>query len=195
MLDCARMASPVYIFMGRPGSGKGTQSELLAKKIDAAIFSTGKQFRAIAAQDSYLGRRVKQVIDAGILTPYWLAAYLFEDAILKLSPERSMVFEGVGRRLPEAKLFHEVMGWLERPYTVINIVVSEASILARLEKRKDIEGRADDHNIHRRIEEYNANTKPAIDYFRSVGRFLEVDGEPLPDIVHASVLSALRIPA
>lgn len=187
------MTAPVYIFMGRPGSGKGTQSELLAKKIGGVVFSTGGKLREIAKQDSLVGRKVKEVIDNGNLMPHWFAAYLFEQAVLELPPDRSIVFEGVGRRLPEAELFESVMKWLGRPYTVIHVDVSEKSITRRLEKRRHVEGRADDHNIARRLNEFTENTEPSLDYFRSIGRVVEVDGEPAPDIVHASVLKALKI--
>lgn len=111
--------------IGRPGCGKGTQSTLLSKELGFDVFSTGDEFRKIATHDTPVGHRVGEVVNNGGLMPFWFAAYLFEKAVLEASHDTGLIFEGMGRKFKEAKLFDDVMGWLARPYKVICLVVSE----------------------------------------------------------------------
>ncbi len=181
--------------MGRPGAGKGVQSELLSKKLNCAIFSTGSKVRHIAKQPTALGKKIAEVSNAGGLTPFWFASFLFEEALFTLADDESMIFEGVGRKLPEAKLFAEINEWLGRDYKIINLNASEATVTKRLEKRRETSGREDDAGdklIHR-FENYNLETVPALEFFRSIGKVIDIDGEPLPEVVFTEVLSKLSI--
>lgn len=173
--------------MGRPGSGKGKQSELLAKKLNGRIFSSGVRVREIAQENSSLGRKIKAIHDLGDLTPSWFASFLFEEAYLALDDNEVIIFEGLGRKEPEARLFTEISEWLGRDFRVIYLDVSERSVIERLDKRRAIEGRADDSNIQNRFDNFNTQTIPSINYFRSINKVIDIDGEPLPDVVFAEV--------
>ena len=173
--------------MGRPGSGKGAQSKLLAEKVGGRMFSTGDRVREIAKEDSTLGQKVKEVSESGGLTPSWFASFLFEEVLLRLSSDEIIVFEGMGRKEPEARLFAEICEWLGRDFRVIYLDVSEQSIKDRLRKRLEIEGRVDDNNLENRLDNYNAQTIPALNFFRSIGKVIDIDGEPLPDVVAQEV--------
>lgn len=182
------------VFMGKPGSGKGTQAKLISQKFDFDIYSTGAAFREIAAEDSDVGKRIRDELDAGYLMPYWFASYLFQKAILERPFDSGIVFEGVGRKRPEAELFHEVMDWLGRPYKVFYLDVDENEIIKRLEKRADEEGRKDDapEAIKKRFEEFNTYTAPAVDFFREQGKVVEINGLRAPEEVHELVLKELE---
>ncbi len=182
--------------MGRPGSGKGTQTNLLLEQFpDFETFSMGTQFRAISHEDTFLGKKIKATIDAGLLSPHWFAAYLFKHKILHLSPEAGIVFEGVARKETEARDLHETMDWLERPYRVINLEVPPEHILSRLEERGKTSGRADDHHksISVRLTEYDKHTAYSLAYLREQGVVIDVDGTAAPDVIHAEIMRKISV--
>lgn len=181
--------------MGRPGSGKGTQARLLSEKTGFQIFSTGDVYRKLAAEDTFLGRKIKNIIDKGNLTPYWFASYLFEKEILNLAPDKGIIFEGVGRREPEAKMFHDVVEWLERPYVIFYLEASEKELKKRLFKRAQVEGRADDakeEHIETRFQEYEKYTQRSVEFFQSVGTVVHINGEQSPEQVHADIMERIE---
>lgn len=184
-----------FMFMGRPGCGKGTQTDLLLEKYpDFEMFSMGAQFRAISNEDSFLGRKIKSIIDAGMLSPHWFASYLFKHKILHLAPEAGVIFEGVARKEAESRDFHETMEWLERPYRVIHLDVPQEVIRERLEERGKTSGRIDDHkkSIDTRLEEYEKHTALSLAYLRDEGMVVDIDGTKSPAEIHQSILAALE---
>jgi len=180
--------------MGKPGSGKGTQAELLSKELDFSLFSSGEAFRKLREQDTPLGRKVKKEIDKGYLMPHWFASYMFEREVFNAPKSQGIVFEGPGRKLPETELFNEIMNWLGRPYRAVYLEVDEEVIRKRLLKRAEEEGRADDNpeSVNLRFEEYNKYTAHSVNFFREQGVLIEVDGMQSPEKVQAGILKELR---
>ncbi len=183
-----------FIFMGRPGSGKGVQSEMLAQKLGLPIFSTGNRVREVAKLDTDLGRKIREVSESGELTPFWFASYLFQEALFKLKDGEGIIFEGVGRKEPEARLFNEIEEWLGNEFRIFHLNVSEESARKRLMLRGEKEGRADDapERIPVRFQKFQEETQAALNFFRSVGKVIEIDGEPLPDAVFAQVVAEIE---
>ncbi len=181
--------------VGRPGSGKGTQAKLLAEKIGAPIFSTGGEFRSLAAGSSYLGKRLKGAMEGGELLPHWLASFTFQKVIFGLEPEDKIVFEGACRTEPEAALFEEMSKWLSRPYKAIYLAISEEEAWTRLLARAGTEHRADDDQtaIRKRFEEYKKKNEAVIEHFRSVGTLVEINGEQPIEHTHMDVMKALNL--
>lgn len=184
-----------FVFMGLPGAGKGKQSEFLSKKTGYGYYSSGDEFRRMSRGGDFIGKRIAEVMNAGGLMPSWLASFLFQKALIALRPEEGIIFEGVGRREPEARLFQEMCDWLGRDYLVLNLVVSEDTARARLLKRREIEGRDDDHPevLSERFKNYRENTAPALEFFRSTGKVVDIDGEPTPEVVFAEISKRLGI--
>src|SRR3989344_3419259 len=71
------METRTIFFIGKPGCGKGDQTRLLSEKTGWPIFASGDLFRAIAQENTPVGKKVKEENYAGILQPYWFAMYLF----------------------------------------------------------------------------------------------------------------------
>ncbi len=185
------MKSDIVLFLGKPGSGKGTQASLLSEKTGWRIISSGGMFREMALEDSVVGRKTKDVIDQGLLMPPWFAIYLFQRAVFTAEEGHGLIFEGSGRKVSEAEMIVEVMKWLGREFRVVHIKVSDEDIIARLNKRREIEGRADDNVIEKRLEEYRIYTEASIEVFRSAGVLIELDGSPAPDVIHQEILKEL----
>jgi adenylate kinase len=190
------MHGRTFLFMGRPGCGKDTQGHLLADKIHTKLFSSGEVFRNIIGSGSAAGNRLKADLDAGMLMPTWFASYLFEGALVGLKEEENIVFQGACRILPEAQLFHEIHEWMGRPYTVLYLDISEEEMKKRVLYR--IEGgseRGDDgeHAMQNRINEFNTKTAQSVEFFKSKGMLVSINGEQSKEGVHTEVLKVLGL--
>jgi len=180
------------VILGKTGSGKGTQAELVASKLGYKTFSTGEKFRGIMQQDSLLGRKVKQLHENGILLPHWFASYLFEEFFLGIDENTGVATEGVGRSEDEAQVFDEVMRWLGRDYVVLELQVTDETVIERQTKR----GRSDSNTpekLQTRLDEYRKSTAAAISFFKENEKLVEIDGESSVEGVFENVCSALNI--
>ena len=187
------MEPRTIFFIGKPGCGKGTQAKLLAEKTGWTVVSAGKQFRAIAAENTPVGRKVKSEIDVGMLAPHWFAMYLYLKALFALPGSASVIFDGFNRKVREADLVIDSLSWLDRHCVVFNISVSDNMIEQRLAHRKEVEGRTDDSAVLERLKEYREFTEPAIEVFRAAGVLIEMDGERPPEDIAADIRVALSL--
>lgn len=180
-------------FVGKPGSGKGTQAKLLADKTGWPIFGSGNEFRKIAQEPTVVGKKVKEEIDAGLLSPPWFAMYLYQKALFSIPEGQSAIFDGFNRKIPEAELIIASLKWLERPFKVVNIVISDEEVVKRLAIRQKSSDRVDDHFVPERLKEYEKFTKDAIEIFRKEGVLIEVNGEQEREAIAEDVLRVLNI--
>jgi len=180
-------------FFGKPGSGKGTQAKLLAEKTGWPMYGSGDQFRAIAAEDTPAGRRTCLEMDQGLLSPPWFAQYLFLKVLFSIPRDQSVIFDGFNRKIEEAELIFSAAEFLERPFVVININVSDEEVHARLDDRKAVSGRPDDHSVSTRLEEYETYTANALDVFRKGGVVIDVDGSKPKEDIARDIEKALRL--
>ena len=185
------MEANTIFFIGKPGCGKGTQAKLLSGKTGWPIFASGALFREIAKADTPVGRKIKTENEAGMLAPYWFAMHLYLDSLLSISDESGAIFDGFNRKVPEAELVINSLRWLDRPFKVFNIVVSDEEIRRRLAGRKVVEGRADDMAVDERLKEYYEYTEPAIQIFREAGVLVEIQGEQSPERISEDIHAAL----
>lgn len=178
------------LFLGKTGSGKGTQAALIARELDYEMVSTGGRLREIGSRDTYLGRRVKEHYDSGMLFPYWFPTYLFQRALFSKEENEGIVFEGLGRKQEEAALFHEVAEWLRRSYIAFNLDISDDEAIQRQQNRgRDTLDTLE--KIQIRLDEYRTHTVPAIDFFREKGKLIEIDGSQSIEEVHKAVMKHL----
>lgn len=187
------METRTVFFIGKPGCGKDTQAELLSERTGWPVVSAGDQFRALAEEDSMLGRKIKKEIESGALAPDWIALHLYLKSLFTVPEEQGVIFDGFSRELSQAKLILKSLTWLLRPFRVINIVVSDESVRKRLALRSQKVGRSDDGAVDERLSEYYARTEPAIEFFKKEGSLIEINGEPAPEIIAANVREKLEI--
>lgn len=188
------MGVKTILFMGRPGSGKETQATLLSEKTGFKVYSTGKQFRELRERDDALGYHVKNAYDTAKLLPVWFAQYLFQQALFGLKSDEGIIFEGTGRMLEEAKLFHEVATWLGRDYTVLYLDIREEEARKRQRERALVQNRPDSNSeakITTRFEEYNAHTAKALEFFREKGVVIDIPAEGTIEEIKADIFSKL----
>lgn len=166
------------ILLGRSGSGKGTQAKLLKEKLEPCLYVyTGDLFRELESVDSFAGRKIKEVLDTGGLPEEWLAAFLWQKALvynLKNNNE-NIIIDGSPRRLDEAEEMDIVLKWLGRvDIKVMLIDITEDEAVTRLLKR----ARADDTetSIRSRLQWFNTEAVPALEYFEKSGRLIKING-------------------
>lgn len=179
------MTPQTIIILGRSGSGKGTQIDLLKERLGEPCLhvSTGALFRNLSKADTYTGQKIRSVIESGGLPDGWIAEFLWQKEIVeKVKGDEHIVFDGTPRRLDEAKELDEVLKWLGREdVKVVLVDITEEEALTRLLKR----ARTDDSEsgIRARLAWFNKDVQHAIDYYEKSGRLLRVDGiGPVPEI-------------
>lgn len=184
------------LFVGRPGSGKGTQAKRLAARLNAPLFSSGGHFKQLIDSKGPLSELIRRDYDKGRLSPDWLASYFFKEAIINLPHETSFVCEGFPRSLPQAEITSEILTWLGRSYVVLHLKVGEAEALRRQLDRAKTEHRPDSDDqekIQARFDVYRERTEPLLEFFRERGTLIEINGEQAPEAIEADILAALHL--
>jgi adenylate kinase len=163
------MAAPVIIILGPPGSGKGTQSALLAQALDAVHLSSGQILRSVSSdkvlRDMSTGRLV---VEDDLITALAQA--------LSAIPENQMIIlDGVGRKKAEVEWLIRELGQQQRSIKkVIHLIVSQAESLRRNLPRKRLEDRPEAQE--ERWKEYQRHMLNNMDFYRQAGVLVEVDG-------------------
>ena len=167
------------IFLGPPGSGKGTQAQELSKEHNNPHISTGEMLRAAIAKQTSLGQKAQGYMDKGELVPDELLLGLIEERLKEKDAENGWILDGFPRNVAQAefldKLLHKLAKFSEQ---AINLDVPDPVIIDRLLLRGQKEGRKDDNEetIRRRLEVYREKTQPVLDYYRQQDRLSSVDG-------------------
>lgn len=217
------MKSLNIIFLGRSGSGKGTQLALLKKKLPLVEIDTGGLLRQFIKQKSYLAQKAAKVIAKGDLVPFWLVVNLWLKKILNTPLTKGIIFEGSPRSLEEAKILDEALNWMGRKnIRVIYLNVSEKEVVRRLSLRRicfrcgreyslefnpnlkkcslckdKLIHRADDYPkaIQNRMFCFQRDIIPVINYFRKKKMVLEVKGLGTVEVVHQRIMKCLKTKA
>lgn len=186
------------ILMGPPGAGKGTQAVGLAERIDGVHISTGDIFRANVADQTELGRKAQQYMDAGQYVPDEITNAMVRDRLGQPDAE-SFVLDGYPRTEDQVAELDDILSGLDATLDgVISIVVADREeLVQRMIKRAETSGRADDTEevIRHRQDVYDGETAALIPMYRARGLVQEVDGvgsiEEVADRIAAAV-DALR---
>ena len=187
------MGKPIIFFIGKPGSGKGTQAKLLADVTDWPVVGTSGGMRELVAEGGTVGHKIRETMDAGLLMPYWIASYIYLKILFGLKEDSNVIFDGTSRTLPEAEIVSESLTWLGRPFHIFYLHVPDEEVHTRINLRKEKEARKDDHMVHKRLEEYYASTEAAVDLYRKAGVLTEIDGHRPPEIIAAEVRTILKL--
>jgi len=209
------------IFLGPPGAGKGTQARILEQRFGARQISTGDILREHRAQGTTLGKQAEGFMQRGELVPDELIVAMIETELAKL-PD-GFIMDGFPRTVAQAEAFDALLerkGWTLD--AVVLFDADRGTLLSRLTSRwtnprngrtynaltnppqvagvDDEDGgplvqREDDkaETVGRRLDVYDAQTRPLVEYYRASGLLVEVDGlAPVADVAH-QLLHALRV--
>lgn len=160
------------IIFGAPGSGKGTQSEILIEKYGLDHISTGDLLRAAIKAETELGKAAKGYIDAGQLVPDELIIGLIERVLEERKPKVGLILDGFPRTIPQAEALDALLEKYNTAiHAVLDLQVDEAELIDRLLKRGQASGRSDDNleTIQKRLGVYHAQTAPLAQHYASKG--------------------------
>ena len=192
------------ILLGAPGAGKGTQAVNLSKRLNIPHISTGDIFRA--NEGTELGRKVKQIIDQGMLVPDDLTVSIVKDRLKKDDCKNGFLLDGFPRTIPQAVQLDEVLREMGAELdAVINLNVPDEVIVRRMAGRRVCKGcgmsyhivsnppkseglcdvcgeelkiRDDDkeQTVLERLKAYYEKTEPLVEYYEKKGLLLHCDG-------------------
>ncbi len=190
------------VLFGIQGSGKGTLGKSVADKYGLVIFETGGELRKLSAEDSELARTVKSIVESGKLVPNEVVMDIIENFMSKLPAGKSVLFDGIPRKMEQAETFDALMKKLGRDMLGVLIEVPEAVVMKRLMGRRICENcktvypgsytkeqcekcdgklvtRTDDNpeSIKTRIQAYYNETMPVIDHYKKMNKMLTMNGD------------------
>ncbi|MBT3704572.1 adenylate kinase [Candidatus Peregrinibacteria bacterium] len=205
------------IFFGMQGAGKGTVGKQVAKQLNLEIFETGGALRSLAQEDSPLGHKIKEIIEAGNLVPNEVVMEIVEDFMQKLPEGKSILFDGIPRSIEQAETLNALLDKAGRTYKAVLIKITEETALKRLTTRQicskckkvfaadyksetcnapdcggELITRADDNPeaIKTRLNAFKTETQPAINTYKD--NMVEIDGEPSIEEVTKLTIQTLQ---
>jgi adenylate kinase len=211
------------IIMGPPGAGKGTQSRRLGEHLNAPVISTGEMLRDEIKRKTTLGTQAKRHMDKGELIPDALMIGVIEERLKRPDCQHGFILDGFPRTVTQADALHKMLGAIGGSLEhAVSLAVPNDELLKRLSGRRtfrdcgamyhiifdpptnaglcnkcngELYQRDDDHEdiISSRLEVYEAQTSPLLDYYRNHRQLIEVDGIGGRDDVLARILARLGI--
>ena len=167
------------ILCGAPGSGKGTQSELITKQYGLQHLSTGDALRAEIATGSELGKQIDAIISNGNLVPDDMMYGVIEHYMSHLPKDcKGVILDGYPRTVRQAESLTEMLKRFRMEAIMIDLMVDEQLLIQRLIERGKVSGRADDNlnTIRHRIAVYHDQTEPIAEYYLHQGNYFAVNG-------------------
>jgi len=208
------------VLVGPPGSGKGTQGDLLEKELAVPHISSGELLRNSAANGTEEGRHAKECMDRGQLVPDEVVIGLIKSRVAKPDCGKGFVLDGFPRNPSQAEKLQEVLG-RDGVDHVIALEVPVQTIVGRLSGRRTcrgcgklyhvsfnppaVEGRCDacggelfvrdddrEATVRERLAVYNRQTEPLMGYYAGRGLLRRVDGEAESAQVTERILAVVR---
>ena len=168
------------ILFGPPGAGKGTQSELIEKKYNLMHLSTGDMFRYHMKNETELGKKAKEYMNAGNLVPDSLVIKMIENKLDEPTETNGYIFDGFPRTPDQAVALDELLTKKHQEITkMISLEVEEDELVKRLLLRGKESKRVDDQNesiIRNRMQVYEKETAPLKEFYKKQNKQEEIDG-------------------
>jgi adenylate kinase len=214
--DLQRSSVMKLIFLGPPGAGKGTLSDLAVSGLGLPHISTGDLFRAAIKEGSPLGLKVKDILASGALVPDEVTIEVVKERLAKPDASKGWILDGFPRTIPQA----ESLARIAPVDKVVNFDVADAIVIGRLSTRRlcracgkiynvktsppkkdgvcdacggEVYTRDDDKEaaIKTRLDNYRRQTAPLIDWYGAKGLLVTIDGTGDPKEVYARFTKTL----
>ena len=205
------------ILLGAPGAGKGTQAEILSKRLGLVIIGTGNIIREAIASGSALGKKFQSYTDHGALVPDDLVVEMVADRLSQPDCSGRYILDGFPRTVVQAEKFEEMGATVD---AVISLVISDEEIMERMTGRRVCERCGTPYLIHhnppaaegvcdkcggtlvtrkddapdtvaKRLAVYHEQTEPLVDFYRARGVLTSIDATQGMDRVTEEILAAI----
>lgn len=208
------------IFIGPQGSGKGTQATILSKALGAEYVEAGALLRHIAKEDSDFGKHIKSIITSGALVSDEELMSVVGNRLQTLNPEMPVIFDGMPRKMRQAEILLDFLKnngrrniatlyiTMPRPLTIQRLqsrlvcTICEHPEIANGEESQRctvcggrLMHRADDNaeSIHRRLDNFEHETLPVVDFLKHETKFMHIDGSGYIPFVTAQIFNDLGL--
>jgi adenylate kinase len=208
----------VYVLLGPPGSGKGTQGAQLSNTLGIPKVATGDVLRAAVTAGTPLGLKAQSFMDRGALVPDEVILGIMKDALASPQASKGAILDGVVRTIPQAEGLDKVLRQLGKTIgAVLVFEIPDEDLVRRISSRVVCEGcqapaagldvgdacatcggrlvrRADDEPsaVRHRLDVYKQQTAPVIDWYAKHGaNIIRINAVGTPDEVRARILKAL----
>ena len=206
--------SRIIVLIGAPGAGKGTQARLLQSRLGIPQISTGDMFREMKKSDTPLAREVQEIMNAGQLVSDDITFRMVQERTSRDDCHASYVLDGFPRTTVQAEMLETLAAEQSKEIMAIMIDVPYEDLQKRLTGRRscpvcgeiynvflnppkkegvcdhhpdtELNQRADDtvEMVTERLETYEENTRPLIDYYEKSGRLVRIDATGTPDEIY-----------
>lgn len=207
------------ILLGPPGAGKGTQAEILCKKLNIPTISTGNILRAAVKNGTPVGLKAKEYMDAGKLVPDEVIIGVISERLAEADCQNGFILDGVPRTIPQAEALEKAGISFD---AVVSIEISDEEIVERMAGRRvcaacgapyhvknmpskvegvcdacggKLEARADDKPevVRDRLSVYHKETAPLKDFYAARNLLKTVDNQPTVAETTTAILNALGL--
>lgn len=210
------------VLIGPPGAGKGTQAQYVAGHLSLSKISTGDIFRAHVNQDTLLGKKAREFMDAGDLVPDELTIEMVRERLAEEDAAKGFLLDGFPRTVPQAQVLDELLAEAgTRLNVVVELVVEDDEVVRRLSGRRTCAGcnhvwhvdfdppaseaecdlcggrlyqRDDDREdtVRHRLEVYREQTAPLVGFYAERGILVGLDATGPVDDVTERAIASLR---
>jgi adenylate kinase len=174
------------LLLGPQGSGKGTQAKLISAHYGIPHVATGDMLREAIAAGSELGHQVEPILERGELVPDDLMISLIRERLSREDTSEGFVLDGFPRTMAQADALDAMLREIGRELTIMfELQLSDEGSVARLLRRAQLEGRADDspEAVRRRLELYHQETEPVIEHYRATGNLVGIHADrSIPEV-------------
>ncbi len=167
------------ILCGAPGSGKGTQSDIIVQKYGLQHLSTGDALRAEIKSGSELGKEIGELIAGGNLVPDHKMIHLIARYLDNLPADcKGVIFDGFPRTVAQAEALELLLERRQMKAVLLDLFVEEDEVIKRLLNRGKTSGRTDDNyeTIKKRLQVYQTETKPVCTYYLHRHNYFAING-------------------
>ena len=207
------------ILLGAPGAGKGTQAEILSKKLEIPTISTGNILRAAMNEGTPTGLKAKEYVNSGRLVPDEVIINIIRERLAQDDCARGYILDGVPRTIPQAQAMEEMGIEIDR---ALSIEIDDEVIVERMSGRRtcgkcsrtyhlvsnpplaegvcdacggELTIRKDDapEVVKARLTAYHRDTEPLKAFYEERGKLLKVDNQPTIEETTAEIEKALEI--
>lgn len=208
------------IFIGPPGSGKGTQAKRLASRFEIPHISTGDMLRDAVSEGTELGQQAAPIMAAGALVPDDLMVGIIKDRMARPDAKKGFILDGFPRTLVQAEKLDQILGNGTEPLRVLQLRVPDDAIVRRITLRRtcvqcgaiyhlennppatdsvcdrcgaEVIARPDDTEeaVRKRLESFHRQTMPVAAFYKTKKLLREVDGVGPLDVVFERITTSL----